>query len=290
MSCQCMFSGVCDVDAGEDPEVNLGNGFSLVKPNEYLLSARDSYSMTGREVAEGVSVSRYLVYRHEPPVPRDTYEDIKAIFHCGLIALQVLKPLRTLGVVFYGLHTRGGGFCLQRVERRPPMEPGPWALRKAFDRGPLITVPSTIGRIRQIMRGPSAERRNAFILLQLGLEHFHPLLAGLLWVMGLEAVFNSADNHDFKRKLCDNLGPATEVLPGWKTVDEIAIHLYTLRNKLAHGVDLRKVASDPKYPVDFFEKHTLPNSSEERGQGRNCRSGPRTRHKPTGQEACPTAC
>jgi len=46
------------------------------------------------------------------------------------------------------------------------------------------------------------------------------------------------------------------------TVEETAIHLYTLRNKLAHGVDLRRAASDPKFPVDLSEKHMIRRSSE----------------------------
>ncbi len=259
---QCMFSGLRDVEVGDDAEVGLGNGFSLVKPTEYILSARDHYGMTGAEFEDGASVSRYLVYKHEPPFPARTCGEIKDIFYCGLLALQVLKPVRTLGIVFCGDYTPSGRFALQLRERRPPMEPGPWALKKPFNQELLKSVPSTIERIQQIMKSPSAERRNAFILLQLGLEHFHPLIAGLLWVMGLEAIFDSANKNDFSKKLCDCLGASTSVFPGWKTVD-IAIPLYTLRNKLAHGADLRKAASDPKYPADLIETYTLPNSSEQ---------------------------
>jgi hypothetical protein len=259
----CMFSGLRDVEAGDDADVGLSDGFSLVKPNEYILSARDHSSMTGAEVEDAASVSRYLVYKHEPPLPGRTYEEIKAIFQYGLMAIQVLKPVRTTGIVFYGDYTPNGGFSLQLIERRPPMEPGQWALKKTFDQELLKSVPSTIEHVQQIMEGPIAERRNAFILLQLGLEHFHPLIAGLLWVMGLEAIFDSADRNDFKKKLCDCLGASTGVFPGWKTVDEIATPLYTLRSKLAHGVDLRKAASATKCPVNLIEKHTLPNSSEQ---------------------------
>jgi hypothetical protein len=121
----------------------------------------------------------------------------------------------------------------------------------------------------KLVNGPSAERRNAFILLQLGLEHFHPLISGLLWVMGLEAIFDSADRNDFKKKLCECLGSSTKAFPDWNvrqpdyTVEDIAIHLYTLRSKVAHGVDLRKSALHPKYPVDLLEKHTLRHSFEE---------------------------
>ena len=265
-----MFSGLRDVEVGDDAEVGLDNGFSLVRPNEHLLLARDRLSMTGTEFADGASVSRYLVYKHKQPAPGRTFEeihkDIKAIFQCGLMALQVLKPVRTLGIVFYSDYTSAGKF--QRIERRPPMEPGPWALRRSFDQALLEMVPSTIESIQRIMKGPSAERRNAFHLLQLGLEHFHPLIAGLLWVMGLEAIFDSRNRVEFKEKLCERLGPSTRVFPDWSaqqpnyTVGDIAAHLYTLRSKVAHGVDLRKAACDRKCPVDLLGMRTSRNPSE----------------------------
>lgn len=267
-----MFSGLRDVEVGDEAEVALGGGFSLVKPNECILSARDHSFMTEREFKDAARVSRYLVYKHEPTVPGGTYEQIlgraidceaiKGVFHYGLMAIQVLKPVRTLGVLIHGEIHASGCFRLLHVELRPPMEPAPWALKKTFDRELLKSVPSTIKSIQQIMEGQSAERRNALFLLQLGLEHFHPLMAGLLWVMGLDAIFDSHGRNDFKKKLCGCLGASTRALPGWKTVEEIAVPLYTLRSKLAHGVDLRKAASDPKYPVNLIEEHALPSSSE----------------------------
>jgi hypothetical protein len=190
------------------------------------------------------------------------------------MALQLLKPIRTLGIVFYGhvydeAASARAVFSLEGIERRPPMEPGSWAWRKPFDQELLKKVPATIESVQQIMKGPKAERRNALILLQLGLEHFHPLIAGLLWVTGLEAIFDSGGKANFKQKLCDCLGENTLVFPDWHpqqrgwTVGGIAIDLYVLRNKLAHGADLRKAASDPKYPVDLIEKRALPDSLDQ---------------------------
>ncbi len=276
---QSMFSGLRGIEAGEAAEVSLGGGFSLMKTNEYLLSARDKMDMTGREWDESANVSRYLVYKHEtPPFPpktyEGTYEEIKDGFLSGLMALQVLKPIKTLGILFYGQFydealAAPAVFPLQRMERRPPMEPGPWACRKAFDQELLKRVPATIDSVQRIMKGPNAERRNAIILLQLGLEHFHPLVAGLLWVMGLEAIFDSGGKEKFKQKLCDCLGENALVFPDWHaqqrdwTVGAIAIDMYVLRNKLAHGADLRKAATDLKYPVNLTEKRTLPDSSDQ---------------------------
>ncbi len=57
--------------------------------------------MTGaeREAEDAASVSGIWFIEHEPPVPAKTYDEIKDIFHSGLIALHVLKPLRTMGIV-----------------------------------------------------------------------------------------------------------------------------------------------------------------------------------------------
>lgn len=262
------FSGIRDVDVGDEDEVSLGGGFSLMKPAYPLLSARSKTSMNETEFEDGASVSRYLVYRQESVWPFKDHEEIKNIFGGGLMALQVLKPVRTLGFQFFGSHAPSGGFHHELIESGPPMEPGPWALEKAFDEELLKELPSTIAAIQQIIKGSSAEKRNAFILLHLGLEHFHPLIAGLMWVMGLEAIFDSKDRKDFKKKLCECLGPSTMAFPDWSapqptyTVDDVAIHLYTLRSKVAHGVDLRKAMHDSTYPVDLLKEHMQPGSPE----------------------------
>lgn len=86
--------------------------------------------------------------------------------------------------------------------------------------------------------------------------------------MGLEAPFDSDDRNDFKRKLCDCLGPTTLAFPNWNaptapppyTVEEVAIDLYTLRSKLAHGVDLREAIND-KVPVYLLKKVPLTEHS-----------------------------
>src|SRR5580692_7737142 len=82
---RCMFSGVDGIVASDGADVTLGDGFTLTKPNESLLSARWKYSMTEKEFAEGASVSRYLVYEHDPTLAPKTYEGIKRIFQCGLM-------------------------------------------------------------------------------------------------------------------------------------------------------------------------------------------------------------
>ena len=131
-----MFSGLLSVDVGDEPEVGLGSGYSLVKPNARILSARNRSAMTGGEFSAAEDAGRYLAYSpHVPPFPRETYEQTKAQFFCGMLGLQILKPTPTLGLVYYGDYTPSGGSSLAgKIERRPPMEPGPWALRRTFDK------------------------------------------------------------------------------------------------------------------------------------------------------------
>jgi hypothetical protein len=150
------------------------------------------------------------------------------------------------------------------------MEPGQWALKNKFSDAMLAQVPGMIDRIQPVMDGKSVEKKNALTLLQLGLEHFHPYIAGLLWVTGLEAIFDSGGKEAFKGMLCDCLGSQALAFPNWHsksdapklTVEELAIPLFVLRNKLAHGADLRTAATDKKYPVDLTRPVSLSQDSE----------------------------
>jgi hypothetical protein len=261
-----MFTGVFGLEVGTAPEIDLGHGFRLATPNNKFLSARSRYSMNEVEYWEAENVSHFFVYVHEPVFPVKSKDAIKSIFLNGVMSSQALKPVHTTGFLFYGDALPGGGFHLQHVERRPPMEPGPWALARKFDQQLLVGVPGLIADIQEFVSASNAEPRNALILLHLGLEHFHPLVGGLLWVMGLEALFDSQGRNDFKNKLCECLGSSERAFPAWSsgqpayTVEDVAIDLYMLRNKIAHGVDVRKAASDATSPVDLLQKHTLPSS------------------------------
>ena len=79
----------------------------------------------------------------------------------------------------------------------------------------LAQVPALIERIQPVMDGSNVEQKNALTLLQLGLEHFHPYIAGLLWVTGLEAIFDSGWTRRVQEELCDCLGSQAMVFPNW---------------------------------------------------------------------------
>jgi hypothetical protein len=200
------------------------------------------------------TATRYLVCKYPTWVsghlPVETKQKGLNRFYSGLMAIQVIKPIQTFGYIY----------SENNIESRPRMEPGPWALTKQYDAAMLSRIPEMIERIQRVTDDKKVEPINALILLQLGLEHFHPLIAGLFWVMGMEAIFNSRTRDDFKRKLCNCLGESTLAFPPWSTpgptytVGEIATDLYMLRSKVAHGRDLREALHDKSTPVDLTKQ------------------------------------
>jgi hypothetical protein len=257
-------TALTDIAKGGEDTISLGNGLSLVRPNDRLLAHRWDWAQGKGEMEQEAEATRYLVCEYPQWVPG---EEVRAApergenrFYAGLMAIQVIKPIRSLGFIYRH----------QQIERRPPMEPGQWASMNKFDDAMLARVPAMVDRIQPVMEGKSVEQKNALTLLQLGFEHFHPYIAGLLWVTGLEAIFDSGGREEFKKRLCDCLGPQTLAFPNWHskpdaptfTVEEIAIPLFVFRNKLAHGADFRTAATDKKHPVDLNQRVNLTQDTE----------------------------
>ncbi len=248
---------------GQD-SILLRDGLSLIRPNDQLLAHRWDWVQGKGEIEEEAKAARYLQCEYPQWLPGEGAEIARQRgtdrFYAGLMAIQVIKPIQTLGFIYRH----------QEIERRPPMQPGQWAMMNKFDNAMLMRVPAMIDRIQPVMDGGNVEHKNALSLLQLGLEHFHPYIAGLLWVTGLEAIFDSGGKETFKKRLCDCLGPQTLVFPNWHakvdaptlTVEEIAIPLFVLRNKLAHGADLRSAAADKKHSVDFTKRVSITQNTE----------------------------
>lgn len=264
MSTDTIHTALMGIARDGDESIVLGDGLSLVRPNAQLLAHRWDWVQGKGEIEEEAKATRYLRCEYPQWLPDYDTETARQRgsnrFYAGLMAIQVIKPIETLGFIYRR----------QEIERRPPMQPGHWAMINRFDDAMLAQVPSMIDRIQRVMDGGNVEQKNALILLQLGLEHFHPYVAGLLWVTGLEAIFDSGGREEFKKKLCDCIGPQTLTFPNWHskpdapayTVEELAIPLFVLRNKIAHGADLRSATTDKKHPVDLTRRVSLMQDSE----------------------------
>ena len=264
---EMMYTGLRYIAAQGEDEIPLGEGLALVRPNEVLLAGRWKHAMGDGDFEDQATATRFLVCKYSTLIPGcDVLEAERRgteRFYSGLMAIQVIKPVQTYGFIY----------SRQRIEHRPPMDAGQWARMNVFNDEMLASIPAMAKQIHSVMEGDNAERKNAITLLQLGLENFHPYIAGLLWTMGLEAILDSRTRHEFKQKLCDRLGADTLVFPRWDddtvgpmhTVEEIAIPLYMLRNKLARGADLRKAATDKSTPVDLTARVKLSEFSQETG-------------------------
>lgn len=249
---------------------DLGSGYYLSKPSPYLISARWKHVMSDSAYTTMEKLSCFFVLKEETSISPDL--QAKERLQNGVMALQIVKPVRTFGFIFLGRDVEDAEtFNLQHIEVRPEMKPGNWALLRTLDEPLLNQVPDMIQRVTAAFKSTSVERKNAITLLQLSLEHFHPLISGLLSVMGMEALFDSDNRNDFKKKLSDCLGTAASAFPNWNiphssppkyTVEELAVPLYMLRNKLAHGADLRTAAADKSTPVDLIKKVQLSPDSE----------------------------
>jgi hypothetical protein len=268
------FTGLYNVDMGGRDEIDLGAGFFLSKSTPSLLSVRSRQDLSGRQFEEMQRLDSFLIHRESLPALRGPERSRKIdYFQDGLVALQVLKPLRTFGVIFQGSEAASDRLNLETVCIRPPMDPWEWAAMRSFDEEFFAEAPDTIKRVMKVKSATAAEPKNALSLLQLGLEHFHPMVAGLLCVMGLEAALGVDGRYQFREKLSACLGESTRVFPDWNsptysrpdpTVGQIAIHLYMLRNMVVHGLDLRKAAHDKKTPVDLLKKVEVANDLHDR--------------------------
>jgi hypothetical protein len=257
------FTGLMGVDLSNSPVVRLPYDFFLSAKTPQLLSAlNEGYMGSIRRMWWTQRLDAFFCLRSADSYPRSQHVER---FQDGLMALQIIKPVQTLGLILQA-DDYSGNFSGVSAQERPQMSAGAWAELRRFDKELIAKLEEIIPKVLSRMQSGSAEQKNSVNMLQFSLEHLHPLVKGLFAVMGLEAVFDSGGRSQFRDALCDCLGESTIVFPDWNsphfspptfTVGQIAIELYTLRSKIAHGVDLRKAAQDPKFPVDLLRKVTL---------------------------------
>jgi hypothetical protein len=268
---ETIFTAIDRVAVTGADEIPLVDGLSLIRPNDRLTSGSWSHTVNQMDELDIKAASRFLFCRYEDDgAGNDARRKAYDLLRSGLMAFQVIKPVRTLGYVHHGSSGDKFGFDRSQyvpthIYYRPQMRPGRWAKMNEFDDAILGQVPAMIARVHAAFTGTDIPHANALTFLQLGLESEQPYIAALLWVSGLEAIFDSRRRDEFKNKLCGCLGPQTPAFPNWHskpvappyTVEEIATPLFVLRNKIAHGADLRTAATEAKDPVDLMARVNL---------------------------------
>jgi hypothetical protein len=243
-------------------DINLGDGFALSRCDDCLLAAREPQLIAPVQFREIEAADWFLVLR----TPQNAFQSADQLtcverLMDALITFQVIKPIETYGFIFSGIQLEGMNVQWQGTNIRWPMSSGRWSQLRAFDEPLLHEAKSLMSRVKAAFDGTRVAPKNALHLLQLALEHPHPYVACLLAVTGMEAVLDSRNRWDFESKLCDRLGSSTLAFPDWNSpghgplkyaVGDLAVHLYTLRSKVAHGQDLTKAASDKHSPIDLL--------------------------------------
>ena len=165
MSSDTIHTALLGIAQGGDDAIPLADDLSLVRPNDQLLRHRWEWVQGQGEIEEEAKASRYLICEYPQWLPSQGGEIAQQRgtdrFYAGLMAIQVIKPIRTLGFIYRR----------QQIERRQPMEPGQWAMMNKFTDAMLAQVPAMIERIQPVMDGKNVQHKNALTLLQLGLEH-----------------------------------------------------------------------------------------------------------------------
>ena len=265
------FTGLEGVELGDKSEISFSDEFLLSKRTPQLVGVLDDSFWMGTAEKSGMNnVDCVFCLKSRMPLPTDQEANR---FQNGLMALQIVKPVTSIGWIFQGTAFGSGYVSVNHTERRPPMFAGEWSVLRRFDIDLINQSKALMPGVLARMESGSAEQRISVILLQFALEHLHPLIKGLLAVMGLEAIFDSQGRNDFEKKVCQRISSSTRVFPGWNspsvpppkhTVGEVALHLYTLRSKIAHGVDLRKAAQEKNVPTDMRRKVELIEQLEPR--------------------------
>lgn len=250
-------------------EVSLDHEITLMRADERLLAARTHLLMSKLEFEEIGNSQWFLVLRIPQSLSSPVYlPNTAELLLDALMAFQIVKPVETYGYVVSGIEFADGSINWQHYSRRWPMNSGLWAHRRSFDEPLLNDVRAIMNSVRRVMKGPDIAKRNAVHLLLLALEQPHPYIACLLAVTGIDAILQCEDKRDFEVKLSEFLGESALAFPDWNspnfpplkyTVKELAVHLYTLRSKIAHGANLMSAAQDKTSPVDLSElKEYIP--------------------------------
>jgi len=114
------FTGLRYVYLEEQDEIDLGGGFSLVKPNESIRCGWDHHFMSNENYEDAEKCGSYLVFKR----PQDFLApDLAAActqeLQNGLVAFQIVKPTASLGFIFQCEQWDSPHLSLKTAEHSP---------------------------------------------------------------------------------------------------------------------------------------------------------------------------
>jgi hypothetical protein len=174
--------------------------------------------------------------------------------------VQVLLPCGSTGL-FQLFRRDGEAWAECSVERRQQMLPTEWAVRCAVPDWFEQEAPAMLERVLEAFYKPNLRLQIPLWMMEQGLAAPDPHIRILLCATGLDSLTKASGQTVFKERLCSLLGGDTLIFPpdceGRQPryrVEEVAGHLYQLRNEMAHGLPFGAI---------FHKKTGFLNSSGE---------------------------
>jgi hypothetical protein len=157
-------------------------------------------------------------------------------------AVQALVPCGGTGT-FLLFRWSNEGWIQCGVERRQQMLPTEWGTKCAVPAQFASDAPAMLERVLEAFYKPVLRLQIPLWMMEQGLAAPDQHIRILLCATGLSSLTKASGQAVFKERLCSLLGANTLILPpdcsgrqpGYR-VEEVAGHLYQLRNELAHGL------------------------------------------------------
>ena len=131
---QLTFTGLRGVDLDSNTKIAFSDEFFLSTRTSQLAAVLDDSFWIGKAEKEidMKSVDSFFCLKSIRPLPTDREANR---FQNALMALQILKPVPSIGYIFQGTAIGESYISVNHTERRPPMFAGEWSqLRPQLDR------------------------------------------------------------------------------------------------------------------------------------------------------------
>ncbi|MEJ2006899.1 MAG: hypothetical protein P8Z30_01890 [Acidobacteriota bacterium] len=206
-----------------------------------------SEALNGEQIRALSNADFWFRYDFKSSGEPEAERNAKELVRNTILACQVVFPT--------GSHDSGSFLCVCEKHRETlvicsfslnrRLQTASWALTPfpPIDKQELVTV---VEGVQEAFRKEVARLVNPLCLLELGEEANNSHMRLLQWVTGLDALLIAEGRYDFERNLSNLLGRRTYVFPPIDGVQpkyqvgDVALDLYKLRDKIAHGLAIPK--------------------------------------------------
>ena len=190
----------------------------------------------------------WLCYEFENEHPPDNVRyrrrqdaAFKLMLH-AMYAIQILLPIGAANLCLLYRRTEDGPI-LDCTRHRPPYIGTAWAQLCDVPASFGEDVTSVLDRLHEAFQRPILRLQIPVWLLEQGLSAPDRHIRILLWATGLDGITRSGGVAAFAARICELLGPDTEIFPPDVAqrrpqckVGEVVEDLYLLRTEMAHGL------------------------------------------------------